>query len=231
VRQVLISLDEDAAVVEADRLADNIRHECDIQKLLPPVIDIRSHRDGDKFATTDVTIEYTARSLTNEKIDDVAVYLDDEKIVSRGLVPVNSTGGEITQLQLALPHRNVKITLVGNVRPRHTADVEVVASRHLNVYARRVRGSASSCGATPCPCDARSFTADGAVLGDCKHPGSSFVRLRSLPRAGRPDGPSRSGTCYRASAAEAVDLPPCPDQNAGSDHAEEANFIAIPHSS
>ena len=51
VHQVLQTLDEDKAIAEADRLANTARQERDIVKLLPPVLEILSHKDGDQFRT------------------------------------------------------------------------------------------------------------------------------------------------------------------------------------
>src|SRR5262249_17239327 len=62
VHQVLQTLDEDKAIAEAERLDSTARQERDIRKLLPPVVEILSPKDGDNFADQNVTIEYTAHS-------------------------------------------------------------------------------------------------------------------------------------------------------------------------
>jgi Caspase domain len=112
VQQVLLTLDEDKAIAEADRLANTSRQEKDILKLLPPVLEILSHKDGDRFSNPDLTIRYSARSSTGEKVDDVDVYLDDYKVTSRGFVAVPASEKDSTSLLVQLPRRNVRVTLV-----------------------------------------------------------------------------------------------------------------------
>src|SRR5262249_21493125 len=115
VHQVLQAMDEDKAMAEADRLDNTARQERDILKLLPPVVEILSPKDGDGFADREVTIEYSARSTAGQKVDDVEIYLDNQKINkvnNRGLIPVAPSDSNAQSLVLSLPRRNVTITLV-----------------------------------------------------------------------------------------------------------------------
>lgn len=112
VQQVLLTLDENKAIAEADRRSNTAEQERSIRKLLPPVIEILSPKDGDRFSDPKVTIQYTARSETGEKISDVEVYLDDAKVTAKGLVPVATPGKDGGTLELDLPRRDVKVTLV-----------------------------------------------------------------------------------------------------------------------
>ena len=120
VQRVLQTLDEDQAIAEADRVGNTARQEKDITKLLPPVLEILSHKDGDAFSRPEVVLRYAATSAGGEKINDVDVYLDGSRVSSRGaasaktrgFVPVLNNEGEATTLTLQLPRRSVKVTLV-----------------------------------------------------------------------------------------------------------------------
>jgi WD40 repeat protein len=113
VQRVLLTLDENKAVEDADRLAKSSPEVRDIYRLLPPVLNILSHRDGDRFSTPNVTIQYSARSSIGEKISDVQVYVDDQRLAGRGFVPVDAADKDaVIPLNLVLPRRNVKVTLI-----------------------------------------------------------------------------------------------------------------------
>jgi hypothetical protein len=112
VRLVLTTLDEDKAVAEVDKLANSELQERNILKLQPPVLEIFSPKDGDHITNPHVTLQYGVRSPTGENISNVDVYLDDEKLNARGFVPVRSDIKEAAQIDLTLPRRNVKVTVI-----------------------------------------------------------------------------------------------------------------------
>jgi WD40 repeat protein len=110
VQQVLITLDEDKAIAEADRRAGTAGQESDIRKLQPPVVEIVSHKDGDKFSEPNVTIQYSARSPIQENIAEVDVYLDGAKQTVTASVP--TSGNEIVSVPLELPRHDVTIKII-----------------------------------------------------------------------------------------------------------------------
>jgi hypothetical protein len=112
IHHVLVMLDETKAIAEADRLANAERQERELRKLLPPVVEIISPRDGDSFSTPNLALEYLVRSPTGEKISGIDVYLDDQKLGARGFVPVADANKDAAKLDLVLPRRNVQVTLV-----------------------------------------------------------------------------------------------------------------------
>ena len=109
-QQVLKTLDEDQAIAEADRLAGTGGQERDIRKLQPPVVEIISHKDGDKFTDPNVTIQYSARSPIGEKITEVDVYLDGAKQALAATVPASVN--DIASVPLQLPRSDVTIKIV-----------------------------------------------------------------------------------------------------------------------
>jgi WD40 repeat protein len=110
VRKVLAMHDEDKAIAEADRLAEVPHGERGVGKLLPPVLEILSHRDGAQFTEQNVTLIFSARSPVGDAITSVDVYLDDEKVTG-GAILSPDTGDGTRSLDLSLPRRNVKVTL------------------------------------------------------------------------------------------------------------------------
>jgi caspase domain-containing protein/WD40 domain-containing protein len=110
VRKALAVLDEDNAVAEADRLAEVSPGERGVSKLLPPVVEILSHRDGAAFAEPHVTMTFSARSPVGDTITNVDVYLDDAKVTGGAILSAD-TGTGTRSLDLSLPRRDVKVTL------------------------------------------------------------------------------------------------------------------------
>ena len=110
VQQVLNTLDEDKAIAEADRLAGTGGQESDIRKLQPPVVEIISYKDGDKFTDPNVTIKYSARSPIGENITEVDIYLDGAKQTVAASVPTSAN--EIVSVPLELPPNDVTIKIV-----------------------------------------------------------------------------------------------------------------------
>src|SRR5262249_19106953 len=91
VQLVLNELDEDKAIADAERVANAGSQERNIRSLLPPVIEITQPRDGDQFTDPSITLAYSIRSPTGERITDVDVYIDDAK--TSAVVPKANTEG------------------------------------------------------------------------------------------------------------------------------------------
>jgi WD40 repeat protein len=116
VQRVLAELDEDKAIAEAERLAGAAvpMPRTVVASDLPPVLEIRSPADWASFTTASVTLQYTARAPTGDNITDVEVLIDGQRLKSRGFVPVATTGKDVLSLELALPRRNVTLTLIAS---------------------------------------------------------------------------------------------------------------------
>jgi hypothetical protein len=112
VQQVLASLDEDRAVAAADRLAGVQGKEPDFQNLLPPVIEIVSHKDADPFTSSKIILRYTVRSPIGENITDIDVYIDDAKLAESAPIPAIADGNDTRSFELALPPHDVTLALV-----------------------------------------------------------------------------------------------------------------------
>ncbi len=116
VRRVLVTLDEDKAIDEANTRAKRQRAEEDILKRQPPVITITNLRDGDSFSTPKLKVDYSVRSPSGLAIKRIWALIDGREVEqSKGFVPVapGKTGSNIEgSLPLDLPQRDVTLALL-----------------------------------------------------------------------------------------------------------------------
>ncbi|MBY6186560.1 caspase family protein [Marinobacter hydrocarbonoclasticus] len=82
-----------------------------IAAALPPAISITSHKDGDRFSQSQITVRYQIRNPGNRQADRIRVLLDGRPLATeRGLQRQSNTNeGQIT---LTLPQRDVSLSLV-----------------------------------------------------------------------------------------------------------------------
>ena len=114
VRLVLDTLDEDKAIEEANRRA-NQPTATPITKALPPVAKIIRPATGTTFAGPTVRLAYTVTSPIGEKIVDVDIKVDGRPISSatRAAVPVNSRDNKnVIEVEIPVPPRDVTVSLV-----------------------------------------------------------------------------------------------------------------------
>ncbi len=116
VRRVLVTLDEDKAIDEANTRAKRQRAEEDILKRQPPVITITNLRDGDSFSAPKLTVDYSVRSPSGLAIKRIWALIDGREVEqSKGFVPVDpgKTGSNIEgSLPLDLPQRDVTLAIL-----------------------------------------------------------------------------------------------------------------------
>ena len=123
VKRVLDDLDEDTAIVEANRLA-NARPAEDLAKTLPPVVTILSPTEGGEFAGDSLTIEYALRSPSGLAVTEVTALVDGRPLpgaVARGFMPVNLTSEATARMKLTgLPQRDLTLSLVARAGDRES---------------------------------------------------------------------------------------------------------------
>lgn len=120
VHKVLVTLDEDKAIAEADRLANTERQERDIRKLLPPVVRILSPADNADIAQEQVSIEYLVRSPSGLPVKRVFAQIDGRPVggaETRGLSL--DAGHEVTgELKVKVPRRDVTISIIAETEDK-----------------------------------------------------------------------------------------------------------------
>jgi hypothetical protein len=114
VQLVLDTLDEDAAVKQANAKAHRREDNTPLVAHLPPVIRIADPPEGRRFATPEAKLDYVWRSPSGLPVDSVDVLIDDRPLKRHGL-PVRSADANAEvqgSLTVALPPHDVVVGLV-----------------------------------------------------------------------------------------------------------------------
>ncbi len=150
VKRVLDDLDEDAAIAEANRLA-NAKPAEEITKRLPPVITILAPKEGAAFASDSLTVSYSVRSPAGLPISEVTALVDGHPLPgakAKGFIPVSlSDEAEQSLILTGVPAKDINLSLV---------------ARAGDVESERVTISLKYKGSTPEPVAAR--VAGGGAL-------------------------------------------------------------------
>jgi WD40 repeat protein len=113
VKRVLDDLDEDTAIVEANRLA-GVREAVQVAKKLPPVLTIM--RQGGSFSSESVTLRYSLRSPSGLAVSEVRALVDGRPLAGgsfRAPEGVNAASDTEATVSLAgLPQRDITLSLV-----------------------------------------------------------------------------------------------------------------------
>ena len=117
VRLVLQTLDEGAAVKQANAAAKRRDDSKPLIEQLPPVITILSPSDGSSVAPGTVEIRYNTRSPSGGRVDRVEALVDGAKIATRGLMRVEpataqSADGGTGTIVVPMPDHDAIISLV-----------------------------------------------------------------------------------------------------------------------
>ncbi|MBN2804111.1 MAG: caspase family protein [Deltaproteobacteria bacterium] len=85
-----------------------------VAQMLPPVIEINSPENGSKIKTEKVTINYTVRTPSGEKVTAIKAFIDGRPLGNRGVIlrTKNSSG----QVEIEVPEKDCVISLVAQNR-------------------------------------------------------------------------------------------------------------------
>ncbi|MDP2786558.1 MAG: caspase family protein [Pseudomonadota bacterium] len=82
-----------------------------IAEVLPPVVSLLSHQDGDRFETGKQVLRYSVRSPADAPFTGVKVLVDGRPIeLQRGLQPARVAGEQ--RLEITLPERDLELALI-----------------------------------------------------------------------------------------------------------------------
>jgi hypothetical protein len=112
VRNILVSLDEAAAIEQANRQANIRTDNSSAASRLPPVVKILSPITGAAVNGSEVTVEYELRSPSGLPVDAIEVQIDGRP--TRGFQRVDSavTGTRVERQVISIPAKDVQIGLV-----------------------------------------------------------------------------------------------------------------------
>src|SRR5262249_48078627 len=115
VQRVLVTLDEDKAIDEANAAAKRERAVENVRDRLPPVVAILSPSEGGGFSSSDLTLEYSVRSPSGLPVTVVRALIDGrpaEGAQTKGFVPVGTGDTKGTLQLVGVPSRNVNISVI-----------------------------------------------------------------------------------------------------------------------
>lgn len=117
VKQVLLLLDEDEAISEANRLSKRKEGTDDLRRRLPPVINILNSTGDQEFSDQSVEIEYDIRSPSGFDVTKLNVLLDGRPLEHAKLQMASfpASGGS-GRLRLTLPERDVRVALIAQTK-------------------------------------------------------------------------------------------------------------------
>jgi WD40 repeat protein len=129
VAKVLETQDEGEALRLAEAEAGQKRPQAEVRKILPPVVEIISPRDGAEISSPEVKVQFTVRSPSGELATAVKALVDGRPVrTERGVAAVKEVmEGTVQALQVTVPERDVELSLI--VENRYAASVP--ATVHL----------------------------------------------------------------------------------------------------
>jgi WD40 repeat protein len=114
VRLVLDTLDEDAAIKQANDIAKHQENTQPLIERLPPIIRIVDPTDGTHVPNGTVTLDYAVRSPSGQPVERINILVDGRPVKTISL-PVHPTAANTETkgtLELALSQRNVEVGLI-----------------------------------------------------------------------------------------------------------------------
>jgi WD40 repeat protein len=115
VQLVLTTMDEDAAIVQANANAGKSEEpEEDIRDILPAVIEFAQDSLVIETESQDISIQYRVRSPSGRAVTRIEVQIDGRPIQPRGAVPVEE-GDDAKTVQLNIPPRDSEVTLIAYI--------------------------------------------------------------------------------------------------------------------
>lgn len=123
VSAVLDSADEEAAMLSTAAEEGELPPDSDLAAILPPVVQLLSPADGERFARARVTVRYRVQTAADAPVDDVKVLVDGRPLEeARGLRPVAAASaapaadGQEFALEITLPTRDLTLSLIAENR-------------------------------------------------------------------------------------------------------------------
>ncbi|HKJ61746.1 MAG TPA: hypothetical protein VKA94_07080, partial [Hyphomicrobiales bacterium] len=127
VTRVLLTLDESAALSEANEKTNRGNEQQDILNTLPPVINILSPTNGEDFGRPEIQIKYTVRSPSGLPVKRIRALVDGRPIEvdARGLDGIRGTDTELT-VTMPVPPRDATVALIAETEKTASEPAEVI---------------------------------------------------------------------------------------------------------
>jgi hypothetical protein len=111
---VLETLDEDAAIKQANTIAKRKEDTRPLIAYLPPIIRIADRADGSYVATGMVTLDYALRSPSGQPVERIEVLVNGRPVKEVGL-PIRAVAGDTEtkgSVSVTLAERNAEVGLI-----------------------------------------------------------------------------------------------------------------------
>ena len=113
--RVLTTLDETTALQQANEAAGRKQQTTEVAKQLPPVVEIRTPRDGTAVSSTTVKIDYSVRTPSGEPVTNVKILVDGRPVnLERQLE--RPTAGSTASVTVTIPEKDAEIAVIAENR-------------------------------------------------------------------------------------------------------------------
>jgi WD40 repeat protein len=126
VKLILTTLDENEAVNRANAEAHRNQEEQNILRALPPVINILSPSNGERFGRPEITVKYTVRSPSGLAVKRVRALVDGRPIelAAAGLEDVRGQDKELS-ITMPVPPRDARVALIAETDGKASEPAEI----------------------------------------------------------------------------------------------------------
>jgi hypothetical protein len=108
--------DESEAIRIANEASGRIKQEASVSKILPPIVNIVSPKDGVEVSTKEVTVGFILRSPSGEPVTGLRVLIDGRPTPTQRGVSLIPKGEDIRQIKVTIPEKDSEISLFAENR-------------------------------------------------------------------------------------------------------------------
>ncbi|MBI4823467.1 MAG: caspase family protein [Nitrospirae bacterium] len=112
IEKVLKTVDEDEAILLADKESGRGKQETSIQKILPPIVAIVSPSDSSEVSSTQITVRFTIRTPSGEPITGIKALVDGRPVSAQRGVSIKPKGDDIREIEVTIPERDSVVSII-----------------------------------------------------------------------------------------------------------------------
>jgi WD40 repeat protein len=131
--RVLVSLDENEALRQANAEGGRKVQAVSVQKMLPPVVQIVSPADGTSFSTTTVPVRFSIDAPSGEQVTDIKVMVNGRPVAQSRDIVIDQSGGADRKAASGPSARGGLSREVQVAIPSQDAEISIIASNRYSV--------------------------------------------------------------------------------------------------
>ncbi len=110
VKKILVTLDEQQALKQANKESNRRHQHIELEKMLPPVISLLSPRTGSSFSAKELTLHYSIAMPSGEPVTGIKAFIDGVEVsLPRAMRRKQKGEGSLT---IPMPQRNCEVSLI-----------------------------------------------------------------------------------------------------------------------